>query len=76
MSQATVMNTRNNILSSREIEVLKKLMKGYDPQQVADKLNCSIATIKTHIRHIHAKLNVNTTTKSIAWGFKNGLDKD
>ena len=69
------MNTGNNILSAREIEVLKLQMKGHDPQRVADKINCSLATVKTHIRHIHAKLNVNSTSKAIAWGFKNGLDK-
>ena len=69
------MKTRNKILSDREEEVLKLQMKGYEPQQIADKIKCSLATVKTHIRHIHAKLNVNTSSKAIAWGFKNGLDK-
>jgi DNA-binding CsgD family transcriptional regulator len=69
------MKTGNDILSAREIEVLKLQMKNYDPQGIADKLKCSLATVKTHIRHIHAKLNVNTSSKAISWGFKNGLDK-
>lgn len=69
------MNTRKNNLSVREIEVLKLLIKDPDPQFVADRLSCSLATVKTHIRHIHTKLNVNSTTKAILWGIKNKIDK-
>ena len=52
-------------LTSREEEILSYLAKGYLYKEIADKSNISIDTVRTHIRHIYEKLQVNTRTEAI-----------
>lgn len=53
------------ILSDRERETLSLLAKGKSYQQVADSLFLSIETVRTHIRNIYRKLNVNSKVEAI-----------
>lgn len=46
-------------LSRREQEMLEQLSKGYRYKEIADKLFISIETVRTHIRNIYEKLQVN-----------------
>lgn len=48
-----------NILSKRELEVLKEIADGYTNREIADHLCISVATVKTHIINIYGKLGVN-----------------
>ena len=52
-------------LSRREQEVLEQLAKGYRYQEIADKLFVSIETVRTHIRNIYEKLQVNTRVEAL-----------
>lgn len=52
-------------LTSREQEIIDLLAKGKLYKQVADTLNVSIDTVRTHIRHIYEKLQVNNRTEAI-----------
>ena len=52
-------------LTNREEEILSYLAKGYLYKEIADKSNISIDTVRTHIRHIYEKLQVNTRTEAI-----------
>ena len=45
-------------LSERELEVLDLLAGGYRNKEVADKLNISMSTVKSHIYNIYQKLHV------------------
>lgn len=45
-------------LTKKESVVLKELLTDLDNPQIAEKLNCSLATVKTHIQHIYQKMNV------------------
>jgi len=45
-------------LSKREIEVLQLISKGYNNEEIAEKLFVSKNTVKTHIQHIYTKLDV------------------
>jgi len=45
-------------LSTRELEVLSLISKGYKNQEIADKMFVSLSTIKTHTKNIFDKLNV------------------
>ena len=53
-------------LSPREEAVLDGLAKGLIYKQLADQLGISIDTIRTHIRHIYKKLQVQTRTEAVA----------
>ncbi len=53
-------------LSERELEVLQCIMKGQSNQAIADHLQVSLNTVKTHMSHIFAKLHVNSRTQAVA----------
>lgn len=52
-------------LSRREQEVLELLSKGYRYKEIADKLFLSFETIRTHVRNIYEKLQVNNRVEAL-----------
>jgi DNA-binding NarL/FixJ family response regulator len=56
----------DELLSSRESEVLELLAKGYLYKEIADQLGLTYATVHTHIRHIYEKLHVRSRTEAVA----------
>lgn len=52
-------------LTKKEILVIEQLLKGINNHSIANNLNCSLATVKTHIQHIYQKINVNTRQELI-----------
>jgi DNA-binding NarL/FixJ family response regulator len=54
-----------HLLSKRENELLELLAKGYRYKEIADKLFLSIETIRTHIRNIYRKLEVQSRTEAL-----------
>ncbi len=53
-------------LTERELEVLQLLATGVTDQAIADQLVLSKATIKTHLRSIYGKLQVDNRTQAVA----------
>lgn len=60
----------NAQLTSREIEILERLAKGYSNKDIASHLGCSTPTVRTHLQHIYEKLHVHCRTQAVAkyWG--------
>jgi DNA-binding NarL/FixJ family response regulator len=52
-------------LSRREQEILEQLSKGYRYKEIADKLYVSVETVRTHIRNIYEKLQVNNRVDAL-----------
>ncbi len=52
-------------LSTREYEILSYLAKGYRYKEIADILNISIETVRTHLRNIYEKLQVRSRTEAV-----------
>lgn len=52
-------------LTRREQELLEQLSKGYRYREIADKLFISIETVRTHIRNVYEKLQVNNRTEAL-----------
>ena len=52
-------------LSDREREILEYLAQGYRYKEIAAKLFLSVETIRTHIRNMYVKLQVNSRTEAI-----------
>ena len=52
-------------LSAREKEILELLSKGFRYKEIADKLFLSTETVRTHIRNIYEKLQVNSRTEAL-----------
>lgn len=53
------------LLSAREQEILALLSKGLRYKEIAGKLFVSIETVRTHIRNIYEKLQVNSRTDAL-----------
>jgi DNA-binding NarL/FixJ family response regulator len=45
-------------ISPREREILRLLTDGYTNEEIAERLNCAAATVKTHLLHLFKKLGV------------------
>ncbi|HUM96843.1 MAG TPA: response regulator transcription factor [Chitinophagaceae bacterium] len=52
-------------LSKREQEILEQLSRGFRYKEIADKLFISLDTVRTHIRNIYEKLQVNNRTAAL-----------
>ena len=61
-------------LSSREIEVLQLMAKGYANEEIADKLVIANGTVKNHVTNIYRKIpNVRTRAEAVAWAWENRI---
>jgi NarL family two-component system response regulator LiaR len=60
------------ILSDREIEVLRLATGGLSNQQIADKLFLSLRTVQAHLGHIFNKLQVSSRTEAVVHALKEG----
>lgn len=61
-------NTSNKnfqLLSEREQEIIQLLAKGLRYKEIADKLFVSTETVRTHIRNMYEKLQVNSRTDAL-----------
>jgi len=63
--QTTKTNTELEKLSTREVEILDLLSKGFRYKEIANQLFLSTETVRTHIRNIYAKLQVNSRTEAL-----------
>lgn len=62
-----------DLLSGRELEVLRCLARGLTTAQIASQLYISENTVKTHIRHILEKMEVDNRAKAVAKALRAGL---
>jgi len=62
-----------SILSAREREILQMLADGYSNREVSERLVVSVETVKTHVKHILAKLEAEHRTQAVAIGIRQSL---
>ena len=60
-------------LSERETEVLALIGAGMSNPEIADHLFIPIATVKSHVRHILAKLDLRDRVQAVVLGYECGL---
>ena len=60
-------------LSARELDTLKLIAEDLTNQEIADKLFISLNTVKTHLKNIYLKLDVDNRTKAFAKAKELGL---
>ena len=60
------------VLSERELEVLKLATKGLSNQDIAEKLCLSVRTVQAHLGHIFNKLQVSSRTEAVVRALKEG----
>ncbi len=65
--------TNSQILSKREIEVLKLIAEGMNTKEIAYELAVSTKMIEAHRMNIRKKLGVNSIAQLTRYALKNGL---
>lgn len=60
------------VLSEREMEVLKLASRGLSNQEIADELYLSLRTVQAHLGHIFNKLRVSSRTEAVVRALKEG----
>jgi len=61
------------LLTKREREILNFASQGYSNQEIAERCYISLATVKSHLRNIMKKLQVNNRTKAVSLATSSGL---
>lgn len=60
-------------LSDREKQVLQLLVNGYSYKMIANDMFIAIDTVRSHIKKIYEKLQVNSKSEAVAKAFKDKL---
>jgi DNA-binding NarL/FixJ family response regulator len=60
-------------LSGREREILQLLADGCSNREISDRLVLSVETVKTHVKHILAKLEAEHRTQAVAIGIRQAM---
>ena len=71
--QAPTPTQPNYQLSDREKQVLHWLVNGYSYKMVAAELFISLETVRSHVKKIYEKLQVNSKSEAVAKAFKNKI---
>jgi DNA-binding CsgD family transcriptional regulator/ArsR family metal-binding transcriptional regulator len=76
-ARGTDVEEANNALSApltgRELEVLRLVAQGATNAEIADLLEISPHTVKSHVIHIFNKLGVSDRTQAAVWAARSGL---
>ena len=63
----------SDVLSEREVEILKQVADGNRNRDIGARLAISEDTVKSHLRHILEKLGAKDRTEAVAIGIRRGI---
>jgi DNA-binding NarL/FixJ family response regulator len=63
----------NDMLTPRELDVVRLMVQGKSNKEIATDLNLSETTVKTHVANILMKLNVSSRSQAILEALKRGI---
>lgn len=61
------------VLTAREAEILALIAKGLNNRDAAQALGVSRGTVRTHLEHIYAKLDVSNRTEAVTEAIRRGI---
>jgi DNA-binding NarL/FixJ family response regulator len=64
---------RLGALTSREIDVLRRISSGSSNREIADQLYLSEATVKTHVSRVLTKLSLRDRAQAVVLAYEIGL---
>ncbi len=66
-------NRGEQALTERELFVLRLVSSGASNQEIASKLSISVNTVKSHIKNILEKLQLENRTQAATYALQHGL---
>jgi NarL family two-component system response regulator LiaR len=63
-----------DVLTPRELEVLRLIARGHSNKRIALELGVAEKTVKTHVGHVLAKLDLADRTQAALYAVREGLD--
>jgi DNA-binding NarL/FixJ family response regulator len=66
-------NSSNELLTKREVDVLKLIAEGLFNKEIAYRLNISEKTVKNHVSNIFKKISVSDRTQAAVYAIKNSF---
>lgn len=72
-AQVELARNKDDVLSEREVDILRHLINGLDYRQISERLFISPNTVRTHISNIYKKLHVNNKAQAIKMAYKKGI---
>ena len=66
-------SSEGSALTPRETEILQLIARGLSNRAAAETLGLSRATVRTHLEHIYAKLDVSNRTEAVTEAIRRGL---
>jgi NarL family two-component system response regulator LiaR len=73
ISQPSGQGGESESLTDREVTVLKLVAQGYSNRDIANELTVSEATVRTHVSHILAKLELSSRTQAALYALRKGI---
>jgi two-component system, NarL family, response regulator LiaR len=73
LGRVTVPDEMKNPLSPRELETLKLIAEGLSNKMIAERLEISVATVKTHVEDILSKLSASDRTQAAVKALRQGF---
>jgi NarL family two-component system response regulator LiaR len=73
ISQPSGRSAEGESLTDRETTVLKLVAQGYSNRDIASELTVSEATVRTHVSHVLAKLELSSRTQAALYALRRGI---
>jgi DNA-binding NarL/FixJ family response regulator len=72
-TRSVIDSMQRDVLTRRETEVLEMLVRGGSDKLIARELGIGVGTVKTHLKHLMAKLGVTARTHAVVEALRRGL---
>ncbi|MBI3477237.1 MAG: response regulator transcription factor [Acidobacteria bacterium] len=73
VAQLLAARTQHRSLTTRELEVLRMVAKGWGNKEIAASLSIAEITVKLHVSHVLEKLNVKDRTEAATVAMQRGI---
>lgn len=73
MAHTSENESTREALTDRELEVLKNVARGESNHQIAENLHITVNTVKTHLKNILSKLQLENRTQAATYAIRKGI---